>query len=81
MGLRMSELLTRKESARVILGIFKPKRPGEMMMLSHLDMAFLEGVRSVSDYRAGRDYAVGEGWIHIRDSKVFLTEKGFEATE
>jgi hypothetical protein len=77
----MSEILTRKESARVILGIFKPKRPGEMMMLSHLNMAFLEGVRSVSDYRAGRDYAVGEGWINIHDSKVILTEKGFEATE
>jgi hypothetical protein len=77
----MSEILTPNESARVILGILKPKRPGEMIMLSHLNMAFLEGVRSVSDYRAGRDYAVGEGWINIQDSKVFLTEKGFEATE
>jgi hypothetical protein len=77
----MSEILTRKESACVILGILKPKRPGGVMMLSHLNMAFLEGVRSISDYRAGRDYAVGEGWINIHDSKVTLTAKGFEATE
>jgi hypothetical protein len=77
----MSEILTHKESARVILGIFRPKRPGEMMRLSHLNMAFLEGVRSASDYKAGRDYAVGEGWINIRDGKVFLTDKGFEETE
>jgi hypothetical protein len=77
----MSEILTRKESARVILGILKPKRPGEMIMLSHLNMALLEGVRSISDYRAGCDYAVREGWINIQERKVVLTQKGFEATE
>jgi hypothetical protein len=35
----------------------------------------------VSEYRAGRDYAGGEGWINVQDGKVFLTQKGFEATE
>lgn len=70
-----------EDSARYILTIFKRHRAltGQTLLMFNFTLPFRQDGWQASDYTAGQQYAVEQGWIEIgKDEKfVKLTEAGF----
>ena len=63
----MTASLTREQSARAILAIFKFRNcfAGDPLEISYIRTQFLENHGSAADCNAGLLYAVDNGWLEV----------------
>ncbi|MCJ7777438.1 MAG: hypothetical protein MUP16_03900 [Sedimentisphaerales bacterium] len=76
----MATIPSLEDNARKILAIFinHNLRSGECLHINVLDAIWNKKGLRADDFKAGMEYAVGQGWIETRENNMYcLTEKGF----
>lgn len=81
----MSEPRSAEVSAHYILTIFNRHNglKGQTLLWANLTLPFSQDGWQLADFDAGREYAVGQGWIEIgkEDRFLKLTEAGYEVAK
>jgi hypothetical protein len=80
----MAAVHSAEDSARYILTIFRRHRrlTGQTELMANFTLPFAQDGWQITDFSAGRQYAVEQGWIEVgKDDKFLkLTEAGFAQT-